>query len=77
VQTLRVSWQFAKSIAHTIFEEVDDDFGMGSSQVLSVLISVFLQGQNTETIEKLSATLRTDGQLVIISSNGSLDRSRR
>ncbi|KAN0131206.1 hypothetical protein V8E53_010910 [Lactarius tabidus] len=72
VQTLHVSWQFAKSVAHTTFEEFDDDFRM-ASQVLSALISVFLEGQNTETIERLSATLRGYGRSVIIFSDESLD----
>jgi hypothetical protein len=61
-----------RSVAHTTFEEFDDDFGM-VRQVLSALISVFSEGQNTETIEKLSATLRGYGRSDIIFSNSGLD----
>jgi hypothetical protein len=73
VQTLHVSWQFAKSVAHTTFEEYLDDHLMETTPVLSALISVFLEGQNTETIEKLSTTLRADGRSVIIFSDDSLN----
>ncbi|KAN0131223.1 hypothetical protein V8E53_010927 [Lactarius tabidus] len=72
VQTLHVSWQFSKSIADTKFEEINDYISV-TSPVLSALISVFLEGQNTETIEKLSATLRADDRSVIVFSDDGLD----
>ena len=75
VQTLRVSWQFAKSIADTTFEEYIDDYLSITRQVLPALVSVFLEGQNTETVEKLSATLRTDGRSVVVVSDDSLPRA--